>query len=112
MWKILAEPFIMLGSDASLRSLQGPLSRDFPHPRAYGAFPRFLRAALDGKTVPLSEAIRKMTSLPADHFRLKGRGRVAVGAYADLVVFDPNIVTDRATFAVPAHLHKGSNLSW
>ncbi|MFH1476608.1 MAG: D-aminoacylase [Verrucomicrobiota bacterium] len=107
MWKILAEPFVMLGSDASLRSLQGPLSRDFPHPRAYGAFPKFLRAALDGKTVALSEAIRKMTSLPADHFRLKGRGRVAAGAYADLVVFDPNTVADRATFAVPHALARG-----
>ncbi|MDD5679162.1 MAG: D-aminoacylase [Kiritimatiellae bacterium] len=107
MWKILAAPFVMLGSDASLRSLEGPLSRDFPHPRAYGAFPKFLRAALDGKTVTLPEAIRKMTSLPADHFRLKGRGRVAVGAYADLVIFDPNTVVDRATYAVPHALSQG-----
>jgi len=107
MWKILAEPFVMLGSDASLRALKGPLSRDFPHPRAYGAFPRFLRAALDGKTVALPEAIRKMTSLPADHFRLKGRGRVVGGNYADLVVFDPNTVADCATYAVPHALAKG-----
>ncbi|MCG2661434.1 MAG: amidohydrolase family protein, partial [Kiritimatiellae bacterium] len=107
MWKILAEPYIMLGSDASLRSTKGPLSRDFPHPRAYGAFPRFLRAALDGKTVSLPEAIRKMTSLPADHFRLKGRGRVVAGTYADLVVFDPNTVTDVATYAVPHALTQG-----
>lgn len=107
MWKILAEPFVMIGSDASLRSLQGPLSRDFPHPRAYGAFPRFLRAALDGKTIALPEAIRKMTSLPADHFRLKGRGRVVAGDYADLVVFDPNTVTDVATFGEPHALAKG-----
>ncbi|MFA5342532.1 MAG: D-aminoacylase [Kiritimatiellia bacterium] len=107
MWKILAEPFVMLGSDASLRALNGPLSRDFPHPRAYGAFPRFLRAALDGKTVALPEAIRKMTSLPADHFRLKGRGRVVAGAYADLVVFDPNTVADVATFGEPHALARG-----
>lgn len=107
MWKILAEPYIMLGSDASLRSLHGPLSRDFPHPRAYGAFPRFLRAALDGKTVALPEAIRKMTSLPADHFRLKGRGRVVVGDYADLVVFDPNTVIDLATYSEPHALAQG-----
>jgi N-acyl-D-amino-acid deacylase len=107
MWKILAEPYIMLGSDASLRSPKGPLSRDFPHPRAYGAFPRFLRAALDGNTIALPEAIRKMTSLPADHFRLKGRGRVVVGDYADLVVFDPNTVTDVATFTEPHALAQG-----
>lgn len=107
MWKILAEPFVMLGSDASLRALQGPLSRDFPHPRAYGAFPKFLRAALDGKTVALPEAIRKMTSLPAEHFRIKGRGRVVVDGFADLVVFDPDTVADRATFAAPHALAQG-----
>ncbi|MBU4286137.1 MAG: amidohydrolase family protein, partial [Verrucomicrobia bacterium] len=67
----------------------------------------FLRAALDGKTVSLPEAIRKITSLPADHFRLKGRGRVVAGTYADLVVFDPNTVTDVATYAVPHALTQG-----
>lgn len=107
MWKILAAPCIMLGSDASLRALAGPLSRDYPHPRAYGAFPKFLRAALDGKTVALPEAIRKMTSLPADHFRIKGRGRVVVGAYADLIVFDPGAVADCATYAAPHALARG-----
>ena len=107
MWKILAEPFVMLGSDASLRALEGPLSQDFPHPRAYGAFPKFLRAALDGKTVMLPEAIRKMTSLPADHFQIKERGRVVEGSYADLVVFDPNTVADVATFGQPHALAKG-----
>jgi N-acyl-D-amino-acid deacylase len=107
MWKILAEPFVMLGSDASVRSLQGPLSHDFPHPRAYGAFPKFLRAALDGNTIALPEAIRKMTSLPADHFRLKHRGRVVAGDYADLVVFDPTTVTDVATYSNPHALARG-----
>ncbi|MBI2441668.1 MAG: D-aminoacylase [Lentisphaerae bacterium] len=105
--KILAEPYVMLGSDASLRALAGPLSLDFPHPRAYGAFARFLRAALDGKTVALPEAVRKMTSLPADHFRLAQRGRVAPGNYADLVVFNPATVRERATFAKPHALAEG-----
>ncbi|MBU4200779.1 MAG: D-aminoacylase [Verrucomicrobia bacterium] len=107
MWRILAEPYVMLGSDASLRSLTGPLSRDFTHPRAYGSFPRFLRGALDGKTVPLPEAVRKMTSLAADHFGLKGRGTLAVGGMADIVVFDPKTVADLATFAFPHQLARG-----
>ncbi|MDO9542461.1 MAG: amidohydrolase family protein, partial [Kiritimatiellia bacterium] len=68
MWKIFSQPFVMIGSDSSLRVPEGLFPNDHPHPRAYGSFPKFLRAALDGKTVPLGEAIRKMTSLAADHF--------------------------------------------
>lgn len=107
MWRILALPYVMLGSDASVRAPWGPLSRDYPHPRAYGSFPRFLRASLDGRTVPLAEAIRKMTSLPADHFRLVDRGRLQPGKAADIVVIDPATVSDRATYADPHQLAKG-----
>ena len=107
MWRILAEPYVMIGSDASLRALTGPLSTDHPHPRAYGTFPRFLRAALDGKTVAVPEAIRKMTSWPAEHFRLKDRGRVKEGCFADLVVFDPAGVRDKATYEKPHQLAEG-----
>ena len=107
MLRILAEPLVMLGSDASLRAVQGPLSMDYPHPRAYGTFPRFLRLALDGKTVPLPEAVRKMTALPADRFGLADRGTVASGKKADLVVFDPETVSDAATYAKPHQLARG-----
>ncbi len=107
MWRILAEPWVMLGTDASLRSPTGPLSRDYPHPRAYGSFPLFLRAARDGKTVSLPEAVRKMTSLPAEHFRLQGRGVLAVNHMADVVVFNPATVADLATFATPHQLARG-----
>ncbi len=107
MWRILAEPWVMIGSDGSLRSPEGPLSHDHPHPRNYGTFPRFLRASLDGKTVPLAEAVRKMTSLPADHFRLTGRGRIARGARADLVVMDPARIRDLAGYAHPHQLSEG-----
>ncbi len=107
MWRILAEPWVMVGSDASLRALTGPLAVDFPHPRAFGTFPRLLRAALDGRTVPLPEMIRKMTSLPADHFQLKDRGRLVPGAYADVVVFDPATIRDCATFAAPRQYAEG-----
>ncbi len=105
--RILAEPYVMIGSDASLCAPEGVLGRDHPHPRAYGTFPRFLRAALDGRAVPVSEAIRKMTALPAAQFALKGRGVIAPGAFADLVVFDPAAVRDLATYEQPHQFAAG-----
>jgi len=107
MWRILAEPYVMIGSDGSLRSPEGPLSHDHPHPRAYGSFPRFVRASLDGKTVPLPEAVRKMTSLAAEQFRLKDRGTIAKGMLADVVVFDPAKIAERSTFVKPHQLSEG-----
>jgi N-acyl-D-amino-acid deacylase len=107
MMRILVEPYVMLGSDASLRSPEGVLSRDHPHPRAYGTFPRFLRWALDGRTVPLPEAIRKATSLPAGHFVLKDRGVLAKGKFADVVVFDPARLHDTADYSAPHRLAEG-----
>lgn len=110
MWKILAEPYVMLGTDASVRAPTGPLGRDYPHPRAYGTMPRFLRAAIDGKTAPLPEAVRKMTSLPAEQFRLEGRGRLAEGYMADIVAFAPDAARDAATYAAPHQLAEGIRL--
>ncbi|MBA4387016.1 MAG: hypothetical protein C0404_03485 [Verrucomicrobia bacterium] len=107
MTRILAEPYVMIGSDASLRSLTGQLSKDFPHPRAYGSFPRFLRMALDGRTVPLAEAVRKMTSLPAGHFGLANRGILRKGMKADIVVFDPTTVADLSSYENPHQLSVG-----
>lgn len=107
MWRILAEPYVMIGSDASLRAPEGPLSHDHPHPRAYGTFPRILRASLDGKTVALPEAIRKMTSLPAEQFGLSDRGIIERGKVADIVVFDPKTVRDAATYERPHQLAEG-----
>ncbi len=107
LWRILAQSYVMLGSDASVRAPWGPLSRDYPHPRAYGSFPRFLRAVLEGRTVPIEEAVRKMTSLAADHFRLADRGRLSPGRAADVVVFDPGSIVDRSTYAAPHRLAEG-----
>jgi N-acyl-D-amino-acid deacylase len=107
MMKILAEPYVMLGTDASLRAPTGPLSRDYPHPRAYGSFPRFLRMALDAKTVPLPDAVRKMTSLPASRFGLTDRGVLAAEKKADIVIFDPATVRDTATYSAPHQLAQG-----
>ncbi|NQU41280.1 MAG: D-aminoacylase [Lentisphaerae bacterium] len=107
MFTILAQPFVMLGSDASIRSPVGPLSLDYPHPRAYGSFPRFLRWALDGRTVALPEAIRKMTSLPAEQFGLSDRGVIGVGKRADLIVFEPERVRDLADYGHPHQFSEG-----
>ena len=67
MHRVLSQPYVMIGSDASIRAPSGPLSHDYPHPRAYGTFPKLLRMALDGGCVELPELIRRMTSLPAEH---------------------------------------------
>ncbi len=107
MWKVLAEPYVSLGSDGSLRAPWGPLSHDHPHPRAYGSHTRFLRAALDGQTVPLAEAIRKMTTLPAKQFGLKKRGQLKEGYFADLVIFDSDGIRENTTYAAPHQLSSG-----
>ena len=107
MWKILAQPWVMIGSDASIRAPDGLLSKDHPHPRAYGSFTKILRAALDGKAAPLPETIRKMTALPAEHFRLKDRGVLKKGNFADVVVFDPTKLKENSTYAKPHQLSGG-----
>ena len=107
LWRVLAEPYVSLGSDGSMRAPWGPLSSDHPHPRAYGSHTRFLRAALDGQTVPLPEAIRKMTSLPAEQFGLKKRGLLKEGFAADLLVFDPDTIRENTTYAHPHQLSDG-----
>lgn len=107
MLRVLGLPWVMIGSDASLRAPSGPLSVDVPHPRAYGTFPRFLKLAREGRTVPVPEAIRKMTSLPADRFGLRDRGRLAVGAVADVVVLEPAKVGDTSTFSEPHSFAEG-----
>ncbi|MEO5368011.1 MAG: amidohydrolase family protein, partial [Magnetococcus sp. WYHC-3] len=110
--RIYAQSWVMVGSDASIRAPQGPLAADHPHPRAYGTFPRFLRMVQDEGLLSLPEAIRRITSLPADAFGLQGRGRIAPGAFADLVCFDPQTIRDCATFAAPHALAQGVRQVW
>ncbi|HYD52565.1 MAG TPA: D-aminoacylase [Gemmatimonadaceae bacterium] len=96
--RILAHPRAMVASDGRL-SAPGD---GHPHPRAYGTFPRVLaRYVRTERLIPLEEAVRKMTSMPAARLGLRDRGVVRVGAYADLVVFDAATVADRATFEAP-----------
>jgi N-acyl-D-amino-acid deacylase len=110
--RIYAQPWVMVGSDASLRAPRGVLAEDHPHPRAYGTFPRFLRMVQDERLLSLPEAIRRITGLPADAFGLEGRGRIAVGAFADLVLFDPAAIRDQASFAQPHRFSEGVRRVW
>jgi len=102
--RILAYPHTMIGSD-------GLPHDEFPHPRLWGTFPRVLgHYARDLGLFSLEEAVRKMTSLPAAQFGLADRGRLRVGYKADLVLFDPAAVIDRASFENPKAAAAGIDL--
>jgi N-acyl-D-amino-acid deacylase len=108
---ILAHPLGMVCSDGSARATYGPLSEGSPHPRSYGSFPRVLgHYCRDQRLMPLEVGIHKMTGMPARRLRLDHRGVLAVGAYADLVVFDPAAINDRATFEAPHQYAVGIDL--
>lgn len=98
----------MIGSDGSALAPYGILGKGHPHPRNYGTFPRVLgHYVRDRGIISLPEGVRKMTSLPAQKLGLRDRGVIRPGAWADLVVFDPDKVTDVATYADPKRYPKG-----
>lgn len=100
--RLLAHRHGMVSSDGGAVAIEGPARRAHPHPRSLGTFPKVLgRYVRERKTLTLADAIRKMTDRPARRVRLPKRGRVALGWYADLVVFDPATIADRATFEQP-----------
>jgi len=100
--KEIRRPWISFCSDSASLAPEGAFLNRNPHPRAYGSFARLLgRYVRDEKLIPLEEAIRRLTSFPAENLRLAARGRLAPGYYADLVVFDPATVRDLATFEQP-----------
>jgi N-acyl-D-amino-acid deacylase len=104
----LVQPWVSINCDSEGAAPEGILSRSHPHPRAYGTFPRILRKYVrDERRLTLEDAIRKFTSLAAQRMRLGDRGVLKVGMWADVVVFDPDTVTDRATFAKPHQLAEG-----
>ena len=104
----VAQPWVAFNNDSQGTSPAGPLGQEHPHPRAYGTFPRILRKYVrEEKLLTLEEAIRKMTALPAQKMRFADRGVVKAGLWADVVVFDPATVTDKATFAQPNQLSTG-----
>ena len=97
-----ALPWMSFGSDAEAPATEGVFLKSNPHPRAYGNFARLLgKYVREEKALPLQEAVRKLTALPAGNLKIRDRGQVKTGFYADLVVFDPSGVKDLATFEKP-----------
>jgi N-acyl-D-amino-acid deacylase len=106
--KQLARPWVSLGSDASSMAPEGVFLKSSSHPRAYGNFARLLgKYARDERVMSLAEAVHRMSGLPAANLELTDRGLLKPGMFADVVVFDPATVGDRATFQQPHQLAVG-----
>lgn len=106
--KKMAVPWISFCSDAGSYSNEGVFLKQSTHPRAYGSFIRVLgKFARDENIISLAEGIRKLSALPAENLKLEKRGRLLPGNFADIVVFDPAKVTDKATFADPHQYAEG-----
>jgi N-acyl-D-amino-acid deacylase len=104
----LKQPWTSLCLDANELSLDGPLFEPHTHPRAFGTMPRFLgHYVRDEHLLPLPEAIRKITSMPAQREHLTNRGLIKIGFYADITIFDPATIIDRATYTDPTKLSEG-----
>lgn len=106
--RIISLPYVMIGSDGYAMSAEQARQGGQPHPRSFGTFPRAIREyVLTKKLVTMPEMIRKMTSMPADKLGFKDRGRIREGAYADMVVFDPDTIADKASYLEPWHYPEG-----
>jgi dihydroorotase/N-acyl-D-amino-acid deacylase len=104
----LRQPWTSIGLDANEMPLDGPLFEPHTHPRAFGSMPRFLgHYSRDLHLLPLEQAIRKITSLPAQREHLRDRGLLKPGFFADITIFDPATIIDKATYAEPAQLSLG-----
>jgi N-acyl-D-amino-acid deacylase len=109
--RFLAHPLGMVCSDGGAFATDGPARRGHPHPRSLGSFPRVLAQYVrERRVLTLEEAVRKMTSFPASRVRLENRGMLREGYAADVVMFDPATVVDRATFAEPFRYPEGIRL--
>ena len=106
----LKSPFVSICTDSGARATDGPLAGSKSHPRGWGTYPRILgRYVRDEKLMPLEFAIHKMTGLPAANVGLKQRGLLRQGYFADITIFDPKTVIDRATFEEPNQYPVGIN---
>ncbi len=106
--RMLALPYVSICSDASSIPCEEPFINDATHPRTYGSFARLLgKYVREENVMSLPEAVRRLTSLPASNLKLIRRGSLQVGNYADVVIFDPNLVRDKATFDEPHHYAEG-----
>jgi len=106
----LKSPFVSICTDSSARATDGPLAGSKSHPRGWGTYPRILgKYVRDEHLLPLELAIRKMTGLPASNVGLKQRGLIREGYFADITIFNPDTVIDRATFEEPNQYPVGIN---
>jgi N-acyl-D-amino-acid deacylase len=106
--KGLSQKWVSIGSDEGAPAPEGVFLKSNPHPRAYGSFARFLgHYVRDEKVTTLSDAIRRLTSLPAENFKLQDRGCLKPRCHADIVIFDPQAIADRATFDNPQRYATG-----
>jgi len=104
----LKQPWTSIGLDAGETSLDGPLYEEHTHPRAFGSMPRFLgKYVRDQKLMPLEQAIRKITSMPAQREHLSNRGSLKIGYFADITIFDPDTIIDHATYTDSNKLSEG-----
>lgn len=109
----IALPWTSYCSDAGSYASEGVFLNSSTHPRAYGNFARLLgRYVRDEQIIPLEEAVRKLTSLPAENLRVRDRGRLAAGYFADVVVFDPATIQDHATYEDPHQYATGVVHVW
>jgi N-acyl-D-amino-acid deacylase len=100
--KQIALPWVSFDSDAGSLATEGVFLESNPHPRAYGNFARLLgKYVREEKVIPLQEAVRRLTSLPAENLKVRRRGALRRGYFADIVLFDPATITDHATFERP-----------
>ena len=106
--KQVALPYMSFGSDASSLSPEGVFLNSSTHPRAYGNFSRLLgKYVRDEQIISIEEAVRKLTSLPASNLKIKKRGSLSKGYFADLAIFNPETIQDHATFSKPHQLSTG-----
>jgi N-acyl-D-amino-acid deacylase len=106
--KELALPWVSFGSDTPSLAPNGAFLKSNPHPRAYGNFARLLgKYVRDEKIIPLEEAIRRLTRLPAENLKIRGRGALSPGYFADVVIFDPEKIQDHATYDRPHQYSTG-----
>ena len=104
----LRAPFVSICTDSGARAADGPLAGSKSHPRGWGSYPRILsRYVRDEHLLTLEEAVHKMTGMPAARVGLSDRGVLRAGAFADITVFDPRTVRDRATFEEPNQYPEG-----
>lgn len=104
----MRQPWVSVGTDAGATALDGPLSKFHGHPRGYGSFPRILAKYIrEEKVLTLEDAVRKFTALPAQRVKLNQRGQLRNDYFADITIFNPDTVSDHATFEKPGQLSTG-----